>query len=526
MSALVYCFEDFTLDTERRELRHKAQLVPVEPQVFDLLTHLIRNRQRVVSRNDLLEAVWNGRIISESALSTRINAARTAIGDSGHEQRLIKTLLRKGFRFVAPVREENGQASTAAPYAFVQEGALPRPVMDRPSIVVLPFHNMSGDAEQEYFADGMVEEITTALSRVRWLFVIARSSSFSYKGKAADARQVGRELGVRYVLEGSVRRLGNRVRIAAQLIDGENAASMWADRFDGAVENVFDLQDQVATRVVDAVAPRLEALEIARARRKPTEHLGAYDHYLRGLPGFYRWEADSNDAALRSFYTALELDPDYAAPHACAAFCFVQRKSNNWMLDGAKETAEAARLAERAAELGKDNPECLAYAGATLAYLPLQADRGAGLIARALTINPNLASAWHYSGWVKIWLGEADAAVEHLHNAVRLSPRDPHIFNVQSALAHAYFFAGRYAEASSWAHASLAEHPDFGNALRMVAATAACEGRSQEAASAMERLRRVLPNLRVSNLKQMLGPYGAANLAKYEDALQRAGLPE
>ena len=231
-----YLFEDYTLDTDRRELHRGGNAVSITPQAFDLLDYLIRNRERVVSKDDLIGVVWNGRIVSDAALTTRINGARSAIGDTGEEQRLIKTLPRKGFRFVGVVREEQASTSVAAADAPIEPRKPSLALPDKPSIAVLPFQNLSADPEQEYFADGVVEDITMALSLFRWLFVIARNSSFTYKGRPVDVKQVGRELGVRYVLEGSVRKAGSRIRIAGQLIDGETGANLWAGRFDGALE--------------------------------------------------------------------------------------------------------------------------------------------------------------------------------------------------------------------------------------------------------------------------------------------------
>ena len=267
-----YLFEDCALDPDRRELWRQNSLVAVEPQVFDLLVHLIRHREQVLSRDDLIAAIWAGRIVSESALSTRINAARSAVGDTGEQQRLIKTFPRKGVRFVGAVREKGDAAATVAAHA----PALP----DKPSIAVLPFTNMSGDTEQDYFADGMAEEIITALSRCNWLFVIARNSSFTYKGKTVDVRQIGRELGVRYVMDGSVRRAGHRLRILGQLVDATAGAQIWADRFDGEMSDVFDLQDRITESVVAAVEPRLQLAEIERLKRQPPTSLDAYDLLL------------------------------------------------------------------------------------------------------------------------------------------------------------------------------------------------------------------------------------------------------
>src|SRR5215469_1488277 len=277
---MIYVFENYSLDPERRELRRGAEVVAVEPQVFDLLHYLITARERVVTKDDVFAAVWNGRIVSESALTSRLTAVRQAVGDSGEEQRLIRTFPRRGLRFVGKVREEPG--SDAARYGRDLATADHQPTLklpDKPSIAVLPFQNISGDPEQEYFTDGMVEEIITALSRMRWLFVIARNSSFAYKGRAIDVKQIGRELGVRYVLEGGVRKAANRLRITSQLIDVSMGVHIWVDRFDGGIEDVFDLQDQVASSVVGAIAPKLEQAEIERAKRKTTESLDAYDYY-------------------------------------------------------------------------------------------------------------------------------------------------------------------------------------------------------------------------------------------------------
>src|SRR5262249_12241642 len=260
-----FLFENHALDIDRRELRRGAQEIPVEPQVFDLLVYLVQNRDRVVTKDDLLDAVWSGRFVSESNLTTRINAVRKAIGDSGEEQRLIRTVPRKGFRFVGVVSIAAEDATKEVP-ARTATTRIPLPLPDKPSIAVLPFQNMSGDPEQEYFADGVVEEIITALSRFRQLFVIARNSTFTYKSRAVDVKQVGHELGVRYVLEGSVRKAASRVRINGQLIDATTGAHIWADRFDGALEGIFELQDQVTASVVGQIVPKLEQAEVERAK--------------------------------------------------------------------------------------------------------------------------------------------------------------------------------------------------------------------------------------------------------------------
>jgi TolB-like protein len=428
---LLYRFADFVLDMERRELRRGPQLVAVTPQAFDLLEYLIKNRDRVVSREDLIAAIWEGRIVSETALSTRMNAVRCAIDDPAQEQRLIRTLPRKGVRFIGIVQEAQEAKNPIA----VGETEEPRPALalpDRPSIAVLPFTNLSSDPEQDYFADGMVDEIITVLSRLRWLFVIARNSSFTYKGRSVDVRQVGRELGVRYVLEGSVRKAANRVRIIGQLIDASTGAYIWADRFDGAIEDVFHLQDEVAASVVGAISPRMEQAEIERARCKPTENLDAYDYYLQGMAKAHQAakhaNSHANSEALQLFYEVVELDADFASAYGMAAWCYTWRKISGWMVEHEKETAETARLARQAVELGKEDVIALTMGGFALARVVGEVEDGAAFIDRALSLNPNFAAGWHLSGWVNILLGKPEVAIERTTRAIRLSPLDPFTF--------------------------------------------------------------------------------------------------
>jgi TolB-like protein len=525
--SLRYLFEEYVFDTDRRELHRGADVVSVAPQLFDLLDCLICNRERVVSKDDLINAIWNGRSVSDEALTTRLNAARSAIGDSGREQRLIKTLPRKGFRFVGPVQEAQRPASAAVTDSQEEP---PKPTLtlpDKPSIAVLPFTNLSSDPEQDYFADGMVEDIITALSRFKALFVIARNSSFVYKGRAVDVKQIGRELGVRYVLEGSVRRSANRVRISGQLVDTATGAHLWADRFDGGLGDIFDLQDQVTESVVGAIAPAVEKAEIERAKRKPTESLDAYALYLRGLARFYQFaNRQANDEALRLFNSASELDPDFASAYGRAATCYFIAKANGWFSDTAKEIAEVTRLARRAVELGKDDAVALAAAGYALAYVLRDLGVGAALIDRALVLNSNSAEAWYFGGWVKNWLGEPEAAIERFARAMRLSPLDPRLMGMRGGTAYAHFLLGRYDEAASWAAMALQDDPDYQPGLRIAAASNAMAGRPEQAHKAMARLRQLNPALRVSNLKDLVGHRRAEDLLRYEEGLRRAGLPE
>jgi TolB-like protein len=412
----------------------------------------------------------------------------------------------------------------------VIDGASPgRPALslpDKPSIAVLPFQNMSGDFEQEYFADGMVEDITTALSRLRWLFVIARNSSFTYKGRAVDVKQVGRELGVRYVLEGSVRKAGKRVRITGQLIDASTGAHLWADRFDGELADIFDLQDQVTASVVGAIAPKLEQAEIERAKRKPTGSLDAYDYFLRGMAAFYRFSKPSNEEALALFSRAIELDPDFASAYGMAARCYLQRKGFGWVADRERETAEAEQLARRAAYLGREDAVALGTAGFALVLVVGDLDDGPALIDRALELNPNLAWVWHFSALGKVLLGEPEAAIEQAARAMRLSPQDPQMFAMQTVTAFAHFFAGRHDQALLWSEAAMREKSNFLLATCVAAASGALAGKLPEAEKAMGRLRQLDPALRLSNLKDLLPFRRPQDFDRWAEGLRKAGLPE
>ena len=529
-----FMFGDYVLDPERRELSHCAKVVPVGPQVFDLLLHLVKNCDRVVSKEDLLQAVWRGRIVSESTITSHINAVRKAVGDTGEAQRVVRTVARKGFRFVGEVKvgeigdarlpgtsgvgEPTSGESREPPSALV----LP----DKPSITVLPFHNLSGDPEQEYFADGVVEDIIAALSRIRWLFVIARNSSFTYKGRTVDVKEVGRELGVRYVLEGSVRKTGSKVRITGQLIDVTTGTHLWAERFEGTLDDLFELQDQIAESVVGAIAPQLERAEIERAKRKPTESLDAYDYYLRGMAKLHSGTREAVEAALPLFYKATELDPEFASAYGMAAWCHFWRKVNRWMTDRSREIAEGTRLARLAVELGRDDAVALTRAGHALAHLAGDLDGGIALLDRAVLLNPNLAPAWFLGGFLRALHGEPDAAIEHLAHAVRLSPLDPEMFRMQAGMAMAHFFAGRFDSASAWAEKAVGNLPSFLAAVSLVAASHALAGRMDKAKQAMQRVLTLDPSLRVSNLKDWLPIHRPEDLARFADGLRLAGLPE
>jgi TolB-like protein/Flp pilus assembly protein TadD len=531
---LQFAFEGYVLDPDRRELSRGSTAIAVGPQVFDLLAYLLQNRSRVVSKDDLIETVWGGRIVSESTLTSHINAVRKAIGDTGEEQRLVRTIARKGYRFVGEVREsvvsqEPGPAKPSEPAApsdappAAQSAAPALALPDRPSIAVLPFANLSGDPSQEYFVDGVVEDIIAAMSRMRGLFVIARNSSFTYKNRAVDVKQVGRELGVRYVVEGSMRKAANRVRITGQLVDATTGASIWSERFEGTVDDIFDLQDQMTGNVVGAIAPQLERAELERSKHKPTENLDAYDYYLRGMANLHTGTRESVDDALRLFYKAIEFDREYAAALGMAAWCYVWRKLNGWMKDRTKEFAEGERLSRRAIELGTDDAVALTRAGHALAHFAGDLDGSIALLDRAKILNPNLVAAWFLGGFVRDWRGDPDGAIEHFTHAMRLSPLDPEMYRMQAGMAIAHIFAGRFEDAASWAKKAYREMPAQ---LMVVSASYALAGRIEEARQAMDRLRQLDPTLRASGVTKYVPISRPQDVAVFADGLRKAGLPD
>jgi TolB-like protein/class 3 adenylate cyclase/Flp pilus assembly protein TadD len=363
---------------------------------------------------------------------------------------------------------------------------------DKPSIAVLPFQNMSGDPEQEYFADGMVEEIITALSRIRWLFVIARNSSFIYKGQALDVKQVGRELGVRYVLEGSVRKGGNRVRITAQLIDATNGAHLWADRFDGSLEDVFELQDKVASSVAGVIEPALQAAEIRRSADRPTSDLTAYDLYLRAISHLSPWDKEGIVAGLDLLRRAIERDPHYGPALALAARCHDNLHVNGWTKDPELTRREGVDLARRALRVASEDPGVLANAANALAYFGEDIDAAIEMVERALALNPSYAHGWERSGWLRLWAGQAELAISHFENSLRLSPhaRRAGIF---MAIGVGYFFAQRFEDAVAMLLRSLQEHSGWAPTYRFLAACYAHMGRLDEARETIKRLKAVTP---------------------------------
>jgi adenylate cyclase len=384
------------------------------------------------------------------------------------------------------IRVYRVQAETSATQPVA---ALPLP--DKPSIAVLPFQNMSGDPEQEYFADGMVEEIITALSRIHWLFVIARNSSFTYKGQSVDVKQVGRELGVRYVLEGSVRKGGNRVRITGQLIDALTGMHLWADRFDGSLEDVFDLQDKVASSVAGVIEPALQAAETARSAGRATNDLTAYDHYLRAYAMVLSSARQIPDA-LRLMERAIERDPGYGPALAWAAFCCFRLLLDGRSKDPEADSRKGADFARRALEVAGDDPGIFANAAQALAYFGEDIGAMMALVDRALSLNPNFARGWHSSGFLRLMAGQPELAIEHVETALRLSPR-ARIGTALITIGGAHFLSRRFDEAMPRLLLAIQEDPSFPHPYRVLAACYAHMGRLDDAREIVERLRTLTP---------------------------------
>jgi TolB-like protein len=522
MASLPYIFEDFVLNTDRRELRRRTALVAVEPQVFDLLVHLIRHRDRVVSKDELLASIWHGRIVSESALFNRINAARSAIGDTGEEQRLIKTLPRKGLRFVGDVREDDVVAEVGAYTRPLPSPSLLLP--DRPSIAVLPFTNLSGDPDQDYFADGLTEDLITGLAHIRWLFVIARNSTFVYKSRPVSVSQVSRELGVRYVLEGSVRRGGNRLRISAQLIDAATGAHHWAERYDREIGDIFAVQDEITRSVAGAIEPHLLAAEGLRTLSRSAEDLGAWELVARALTHFWRLTREDCAAAVEPLKRAVETYPDYAPARGLLAFCQVFSTHMGW-IDRGQGLLPGRQHAIRAIALDDRHP----WGHIALAYGAMMERRTEEAIAafrRAVSLNPNSAAAHSHLSRGYAFAGRDQEAIEHGEDAIRLSPLDPEMALFLGAIAVAHFAAGRYGEAIDRSLEAQRLRPGFQGSRRLLCASLAHAGRVDEARSLLPTIRSEQPQLSLAWIRANV-PYQTPDLMeRFLDGFRRAGLGE
>ncbi|HYM33079.1 MAG TPA: winged helix-turn-helix domain-containing tetratricopeptide repeat protein [Candidatus Cybelea sp.] len=522
-----FLFADHVLDTDRRELQRGGAPIAVEPQVFDLLVYLLQNCDRVVSKDDLIASVWGGRIVSDSALTTRINAARKAIGDSGEAQRLIRTIARKGLRFVGTVSTPSNTAERTRTAGLapdeVHERSRPAvPPSDRPAIAVLPFVNMSGEPEQDYFSDGISEDIITALSKLRWFFVIARNSSFTYKGKSVHMKQVAEELGVGYVVEGSVRKSGDRVRITAQLNDVATGSHLWAEHYDRGLADVFAVQDEITEAIVAAIEPQVYAAENFRAQRKPPDSLDAWDLVMRALSHFWRVTRQDNIVAQALLEKAIAIDPNYgqalgvlAASHSFCAHM------------GWADTATALPIAERAAlaAIRADSED--AWAHLALGSVCILTRRYVDSLAEyesALRLNPNFPLAQGYYSLALSYCGRWQDAVEAAGRALRLSPRDPYSAIYNGIAAYAQFVGCNYDEAMRLAREAIRQRGDFVGAHRVFVAAAGMAGRTEVSAAALRELRRAQPNISLAWIASKMPIKKDSEREHYLEGFRRAGL--
>jgi len=519
-----FFFSNQILDTDTRELSRSDMPISLEPQVFDLVVHLMENRDRVVSKDELIDKIWNGRHVAESTLTSRINAARKAVGDSGSAQALIRTIARKGFRFVGAV--QTGSVGTAS----VEPATAPRdqellsalPASDRPGIAVLPFVNMSGDRTQEYFSDGISEDIITALSKLRWFFVIARNSSFVYKGRSVLINEIARELGVRYVVEGSVRRSGNQVRISAQLNDVSTGSHLWAERYDRGIADVFAVQDEITEAIVAAVEPHLYAAESFRAQRKPPGSLDAWDLVMRALSHYWRVTRQDNTVAQALLEKAIDIDPQYGKALGLLATSRIFGAHMGWA-DMVSVMPGATREALAAVEADSED----AWARLGLAYSYLFARRFDDAIAElelALRLNPNFAFAQAFYAVTLCYSGRYEDGDIAVRRALRLSPRDPLSAIYCGVAAYVQFAARRYDEAIRLARESLRQRADFVGAHRVLTAAAGMSGDDELAAIALQGLRQVQPNISLAWIAGELPMKQAEDREHYLAGLRRAGL--
>jgi len=526
--AVRYLFENHTLDLDRRELRRGSEVVPITPQVFDLLDYLIRNRERVVTKDDLFRAVWSGRVVSDAALTTRLNAARNAIGDTGEMQCMIKTLPRRGFRFVGSVRETQGH--TMEPDASSEQGseALRSPAAPpHLSIVVLPFANLSGDRAQDYFVDGVTESLTADLSRINDSFVIARNTAFTFKGKAVDVKQVGRELNVRYVLEGSVQRGEERLRVSVQLIEAETGSHLWADRFDKPIADLFDMQDEIVSRLANTLNAQLVAAEARHAERTP--HPDVMDLNFQGRACLNAGTTrEYLDRARGFFQRALALHPCSVGALLGMSTVDASVAASSMTDDGTAPLAAAEAASIKALSLMPNHPVahiCLGF----VQMITDRADQAIGEYERALALDRNLANAHALIGFAKYFLGRGAETEGHIQKAFRLSPRDPGAFRWMVWVGFANVQLNADTEAVAWLRRGIEANRNYSIAHFSLAAALARLGELNHARTVVQEGLALDPNFTIRRFRRTVLSHHPVYLAGRErtyEGMRMAGVPE
>ena len=525
-------FAEFEIDVARHELRRGGELVPIEPQVFDLLVHLVRNRDRIVSKDELIDTIWQGRIVSEAALSSRVSAARRAIGDNGDDQLFIRTHHKRGFRFVGDVDDAASLASdtpaaesTQQPPAFADGAIAPALALpDKPSIAVLPFQNMSGDPVQEYFADGLSEDIITGLSRQRWFFVIARNSTFAFKGEAIDVRKVASELGVRYVLEGSVRKAADWVRVTAQLIDATNGVQLWAERYDRELANIFELQDEITNRVIDSVGSQIIVAEAARVRRKPPQNMDAWDLVMQALPHIWRMSTEEQRVAQGLLQQAIALDAEYAHAHALLGWSYANMFNLETRTPIREFTDKALDAGGKAVAL--DDQDHWGHLVLGLGHARRRRSELAVMhLSRSIDLNPNFALGYAGLGYAFACGGQPERGLESLEQAQRLSPRDPILAVYGPVVRYMALFAlEKYEETTAVCRSIAALHPNHAGAWRLMTVSLGLLGRIDEAREALAHTLTLQPDLSSAHVTNDTVFADPSDRSRFLLGLQKAGL--
>ena len=519
-----YRFADFEVDLSQHELRRSGEFVHIEPQVFDLIVYLVRNHDRVVSKDELIETIWDGRIISEAALSSRINAARRALGDNGNDQMIIRTLHKRGFRFIGDVQfvEAGADTDRLVPDAPLRSGDVPVSVsisaelgclndvvsetikaesITRPSIAVMPFANLSDNAENDYFSYGMTEDIIRLLARNRWLAVLSRHSTSAFQGRAVDVREVSEHLGVRYVLVGSVRKNREAVRISAELVRAADGKQLWSDNYDLQLENIFDIQEEMARQIAATIEPELSKIEQQLAARKTPESLDAWDCYQRGLWNLWRFTTPGFDSAETFFQRAIAADPNFARAHGALSYVNLQRAFHDEPNDRPARLETALRQARGAVAL--DDLDCFCHCALGRALcLSKQNDEALAALDQSLELNPSFAQAHFAQGFNLLWYGREIEAETLLDRATMLSPRDSHLWSFHHVRSWTHFSLGEYDVAAEFARRATRQANVTYQGFAALAASLGLVGeRAQAEAAAAELLRRK-PNYSAETARQ------------------------
>lgn len=547
---LKYRFAEFEIDLSQQELRRLGEAVHIEPQVFDLIVHLVRNYDRIVSKDELIERIWNGRIISEAALSSRINGARRALGDNGQDQALIRTLHKRGFRFVGDVQAvstleadaqavrlvpDDGAAPTGVPVSVsvsaevrrlddVVSESVKAEAVTRPSIAVLPFGNMSDDPENDYFSYGLTEDIIRLLARNRWLLVISRHSTIAFQGRVVDAREIGELLGVRYVMVGSVRKNRDAVRITAELVRAADGKQLWADKYDLQLEYIFDIQEEMARQIAATIEPELSKVEQQLAARKAPESLDAWDCYQRGLWNFWRFTTPGFDSAESYFQRAIAADPNFARGHGALSYVNLQRAFIDEPKDRAARLETALRQARHAVALDELDCFCHCALGRALC-LTHQNDEALATLDVSLELNPSFAQAYFAQGFNMLWYGREIEAETLLDRAIMLSPRDSHIAAFHHVRSWAHFSLGEYDIAVEFARRATRQSNATYQTFATLAASLGLLGDRAQAETAAAELLQRKPNYNIETARQeffFCNDVGFIN--RFVDGLRVAGI--